>query len=151
MLQLMSLLLAIPQDVDTERLKELAKMMAQRPPILVTWSGMIPIERINDVPAGYVADGAAWKKVWASWRGNEPVPEVKFNDTIVIVAVSRDPNSIRAGCSLDDQGDLKFMHATTLVAFGKPTTSRYQFALIPRKNIKTINGQPIQDTQAPRK
>lgn len=144
-------LLLTAQDPNQAKLEKELTQVVKQPLVMVTWSGSFKLDQRQTVPPlGYVADAIAWKAVWTAWRGAEPVPEVNFNNAIVQVAVSKDPNKVRAGAVLDAAGNLTFTNAQTLMAFEKDvTTGTYQFAVIPKEGIKTINGQPIKYSSTP--
>lgn len=113
-------------------------------PVLVAWQGQVKLERRKDAPqSGYIADQEAWQALWTSWRGVEPAPWINFDEAIILVAANRDPNRIGVTATLDDAGDLRVVHRSTLIAFINPTEFAYQFALIRREGIKTIGGKPI--------
>lgn len=144
------LLLLISQDPNQAKIEKELTQPVKQPLVMVTWSGTYKLEQKQAAPPlGYVADAIAWKGVWTAWRGTEPVPEVNFNNAIVVVAVSKDPNKIGAGVMLNANGDLSFAHRQTLMAFENPTTGTYQFAVIPKEGIKTINGQAIKYSVTP--
>ncbi len=145
------LLLVAAQDPNQAKLEKALQQSVKQPLVMVTWSGSFKLEQRQAVPPmGYVADAIAWKAVWTAWRGTEPVPDVNFNNAIVLVAVSKDPNKVRAGAMLDAAGNLTFANAQTLMAFEKDvTTGTYQFAIIPKEGIKTINGQAIKYSSTP--
>jgi hypothetical protein len=114
-------------------------------PVLVSWNGSIKLEQRKKGPAaGYIADQTAWKDLWSDWRPTEEVPNINFSEVIVVVAVNRDPNKISAHALLDPQGDLTVSHLSTLIGYTKFDSCTYQFVLIRRDGIKTVNGKPIQ-------
>jgi hypothetical protein len=109
-----------------------------------TWSGEVAIELKKEAPAsGFLADKEAFAKLWKAYRGKEDLPEIDFSKELVLVAVNNDPNKISIVAKLDDKGDLKVVHASTLIGFINPKTCAYQFALIKREGIRTIGGKPI--------
>lgn len=144
------LLLLAAQDPNQAKIEQELQQAVKQPLVMVTWSGSFKLEQRQAAPLlGYVADAIAWKALWTAWRGTELVPEVNFNNAIVVVAVSKDPNRIGAGVMLNAKGDLTFAHRQTLMAFENATTGTYQFALIPKERIKTINGQVIKYSAIP--
>jgi len=109
-----------------------------------TWDGEVKIELKSDAPAdGCLVSQEKWNKLWKAYRGNEETPNVDFANELVLVAVNKDPNRISIQATLDANGDLSVTYRTTLMAVMNPTTCRYQFAVIKREGIKTINGKPI--------
>jgi hypothetical protein len=109
-----------------------------------TWEGEQDLKIREKAPKnGYVADKESWEKLWKDFRGEEKMPVVDFTKELVIIACNNDPNSIGIMVSLDEKGDLKVSHISTLVGFVNPTTFKYQFATVKRDGIKTIGGKAI--------
>ncbi|MBY0458843.1 MAG: hypothetical protein K2V38_16010 [Gemmataceae bacterium] len=109
-----------------------------------TWDGMAPLEARKEAPKdGFVADKEALEKLWKAFRPNEKVPDVDFTRSLLVVAVNEDPNIIKAFATLDAKGDLTVGHSTTEIAFTNPVTCNYQFALVPRDGVKSVNGKAI--------
>ena len=109
-----------------------------------TWDGEVKIALRDRAPGdGYVADKAAWEKLWKSYQPDAKVPEIDFAKELVLVAVNRDPNQISISATLDAGGNLTVRHASTKIGFPNPETCKYQFAAIKREGIKTINGKPL--------
>lgn len=111
--------------------------------ILQTWQGEVALELRKLAPeAGYVDDAKSWEKLWKAYRVDE-VPAVDFKEHLILVGVNSDPNRIGTMPKLSDKGDLKVEYVTTLIGFEGHTTCAYQFAMISRKGIKSLNAQPI--------
>ncbi len=114
--------------------------------LLRTWNGEVKLELRKEAPEdGYVVSQEKWEKLWKAFRGNEEVPKVDFKSELVLVAVGKDPNRISIRAENDGKGDLSVQAISTLMGFMNPTTCRYQFAVIRRTGIKTIDGKPIRE------
>jgi len=112
--------------------------------LLRTWDGEVKIELTKEAPEdGYIAGKERLESLWKAFRGNEELPKVDFAKELVLIAVNKDPNRISIRAELDDNGDLKVKAISTMMGYFNPTTCRYQFAVISRSGIKTINGKPI--------
>lgn len=109
-----------------------------------TWEGEALLGLQAAVPAKrYVADPVSWARVWAAFRGREAVPAVDFNGRLVLVAFNDDENRVSVWPELDHRGNLRNRTMTTLMLIEKPKSGRYQFAVIQRAGINTIDGEPI--------
>ncbi|QDU29081.1 hypothetical protein ETAA8_41880 [Anatilimnocola aggregata] len=117
---------------------------ADNPPeikIVESWSGEVKLELRKQAPdAGFIAEAKSWEKLWKTYRGDEKVPLVDFKEHIILVGVNSDPNQIGAVAKLGEKGDLRVMYAGTLIGFIDPKTCAYQFAMISRHGIKSVNG-----------
>jgi uncharacterized protein (TIGR03067 family) len=109
-----------------------------------TWHGEVALDVSKGAPRhDFVTDKEAWAKLWQAYRPKEQVPEVDFNTELVLVAVNNDPNGITIDATLGKEGNLEVDRISTLIQFNNPTTCRYEFALIKRAGVKTIDGVPI--------
>jgi len=59
--------------------------------IIQNWSGEFPVAKLGvfpkgqaQLPAGYMGDAASFKKVWEVFSPGTPVPEIDFDNTIVV-------------------------------------------------------------------
>jgi uncharacterized lipoprotein YbaY len=62
------------------------------------WSGRFPTkelarlpEGMQDTPAGFIADEAAFARLWEAWKPSQKRPAVDFKTSLVLFAVDRDP------------------------------------------------------------
>ena len=117
-----------------------------------TWNGQIPIALGKEAPrTGFIADKVSWENLWKAYRSAEKVPAIDFDKELVLVAVNSDPNGIGIDAKLDDKGDLKLSYITTLILYTNPTTCAYQFAVVKRDGIKSVNGNGIVRAAEPAK
>src|SRR3712207_6664556 len=65
---------------------------------------------------GTITDAKTFEKLWLLWRGDEKPPTIDFGKEIVLVHTVDGPNALKAAYTVDAQGDLKVMAASTLVA-----------------------------------
>jgi hypothetical protein len=91
-----------------------------------------------------LTDGDSWKRLWTRFRPKEEVPKIDFHDELVLVALNGNSNSI--GVMLfppkrDD--DLSASCQYGLAPNWQPWLHGYQFAVVSRKGLKTINGKAI--------
>jgi hypothetical protein len=113
--------------------------------ILESWQGQVKLELRKQAPdSGFIADAKSWEKHWKAFRGDEKLPTVDFTEHLIVVSIGRDPNRITAmWTDIDDKGNAKVVFVRQAVLFFEPKTCAYQFAMISRKGIKSINGKPI--------
>ncbi|HEY5603768.1 MAG TPA: hypothetical protein VIM41_11725 [Gammaproteobacteria bacterium] len=76
---------------DGKIIKEDKKEVVEDLKIIQSWSGDFPVAKLNvlpkgqeRLPAGYIGDAATFKRVWEVFSPGTPVPEVNFEDHIVV-------------------------------------------------------------------
>jgi hypothetical protein len=70
-----------------------------------SWKGERGTEELKALPGGGCIDQpAAWKKLWRAWRGKEELPEIDFEQELVVVAARKGIRSIYP--LLTKEGDL---------------------------------------------
>ena len=115
-----------------------------------SWKGEVPLARRASAPAaGFVADKAAWARLWKAFRGDEAAPDVDFAKELVLVAVNKDPNPIALRAYLDGRGNLTVERPTGRALYPDPKASKYQFAVVKRTGVKKVQGQgvpPVEET-----
>ncbi|QDU76080.1 hypothetical protein Pan97_31250 [Bremerella volcania] len=92
--------------------------------------------------SGFITDAKTFAKLWKAWRADEAVPEIDFSKDLVLVGLADGPNLVMFQPKLQDDGDLKYVVASTRMAgpgFG------YRLVKISRKGVKTVNGQSIEE------
>jgi hypothetical protein len=113
-------------------------------PLEKTWDGEISLKVLRQAHRdSYITGKKAWEKLWRAFRGKEKVPEIDFEKSLVLLAVSSGPQRVSIQPTLDKKGDLTARILSTSVGYTGPKTAGYQFALIRRDRIKTIHGKPI--------
>jgi len=89
--------------------------------------------------AGFIADKAAWAKLWKAWR-KDAVPTVDFAKELVVVQTVGGPNSVRIMARLEPSGNLRVLAAATKM--GGPGFG-YGMLTVVRKGVRTVNGKPV--------
>lgn len=92
--------------------------------------------------SGFITDAKTFAKLWKSWRPGEALPEVDFSKDMVIIGTASGPNLVMFQPKLQEDGDLKYVVASTRMAgpgFG------YRLVKMSREGIKTVNGKPIDE------
>src|SRR5262245_3727436 len=109
------------------------------------WDGEIRLAlRRQAPPKGFIANEKAWAKLWMAYRGNDELPKIDFDEQMILVVVTNDPNDIGPGrLILNRSGDLSVSIVSTLMGFANPETCKYIFMLISREGVKSINGAPV--------
>ena len=94
--------------------------------------------------SGIINELAAWKKLWAAWRPNQPIKDIDFRNQIVLVETVAGPNLVFSSLlKLDEQGDLKYEIASSRIAgpgFG------YLIMVVPKTGINSVNGMTMDGT-----
>jgi hypothetical protein len=92
-------------------------------------------------PSGFIADPAAWAKLWKAWHGGAEPPAVDFTKELVLVATGPGPNFIHAGKpTLNDRGDLHFTWGITERA-GPGFT--FLLLKVSRAGVRSVNGKAV--------
>lgn len=112
-----------------------------------TFSGAIADNNLKhkqkEAPSrGYFAGPQEFAKVWASWKGKAEPPKIDFDQDLVLVAtVDCAANRLGLSATLDPQtGDLRTAAIATEIA---GPGFAWQMIVVPRANVKTVNGQPL--------
>ena len=108
-----------------------------------TWSGIHQDSHLmHEGPRmEFVSDDESWKILWKLWTRESDVPDVDFEQQLVIVGAMPGPNRVDLLPLQVVGGDLRFMPMGTLKGgrgFG------YTFHVVDRAGIKSVNGVPIQ-------
>ncbi|WDI41305.1 hypothetical protein [Bremerella sp. P1] len=104
--------------------------------------GKIPDDSLQKLApkSGVVTDAKTFAKLWNAWRPGEAVPEIDFSKDLVIIGMADGPNLVMFEPKLKDDGDLKYLVASTRMAgpgFG------YRMVKMSREGVKTVNGKSI--------
>jgi hypothetical protein len=119
---------------------------SRKVPILVSWSGECAIALREKAPRfEFIKSAEKLKGLWSAWRPKEAVPQVNFDQAILLVAANGDPNSMSIEGLLNADGDVRFGIIQTAVGYTGATTFRYHIALISRDGVKSIHGQRLGD------
>ena len=110
------------------------------------WPGKFPDDK--DLPlmklapaGGFIADKAAFEKLWKAWRPKEETPKIDFEKELVLVGTTQCAgNRIGAALRLDAKGDLKAAFFATQIA---GPGFAYTIVVINREGVKTVDGKPI--------
>jgi hypothetical protein len=90
---------------------------------------------------GYLTDEKAWAKLWRAWHGDQKVPRIDFDKQFILVAtVECGANRLHGKFTINEDGDLKAVWASTLVA---GPGFAYQMCLMDRAGVKSVNGRAL--------
>lgn len=92
--------------------------------------------------SSFITDAGTFAKLWKAWRPGEAVPEVDFRKELVIIGTASGPNLVMFQPKLQDDGDLKYVVASTRMAgpgFG------YRLVKLNREGIRTVNGKSVDE------
>ena len=88
-----------------------------------------------------IRDAEAWKNVWNNWRPDEQIPNVDFENNMIVVATTQGRNEVRLHrLNLAPGGNLQFAAASSRMrgpGFG------YLMIEVPAIEIKMLNGRPV--------
>ncbi|MCO6044335.1 hypothetical protein NG895_10495 [Aeoliella sp. ICT_H6.2] len=106
------------------------------------WYGKLPDRTLMDLApeSDFVGDNEAWKELWNKWNPDEPVPEVDFKKSLVVVATVTGPNRMFGGERVDANGNLTFVAGSTRMA---GPGFAYLMRRVSREGVKTVNGHPV--------
>lgn len=94
---------------------------------------------------GFIADQAAWDKLWTLWRiDDKPAPPVDFTKELVLVGTVPGPNHVMMRPSLE-MGDVKFIVGGTKI--GGPGFG-YRILKINREGVTSVNGNALDNKNA---
>jgi hypothetical protein len=88
----------------------------------------------------YIVSEKELTRVWKAWKVKDEMPKVDFDKQLVLVVTSRS-SGLGLTPRLEENGDLKVIAFAT--ADLRPDYA-FQFGLIPREGIKTIEGKAIE-------
>ncbi len=113
------------------------------------WHGIINHDDLLSVlgERQFITNSADWQHVWTSWRPDEPVPAVVFDNELVVVLVAHGPNipGLNGPLLHIHEGDVRVVAMSTLI--GGPGFG-YRLLRLPRTGILSINGVPVDELQA---
>ncbi len=102
------------------------------------WTGQMPLA-VQPLLQSSVASAGDWSRVWATCQGEGAAPAVDFDRHLVLLAVRRS-SSVRIGDVRLDKGALT---SNVSVAPDSPGRMTCAMALVDRKGVRTVNGQPL--------
>ncbi|HAY82087.1 MAG TPA: hypothetical protein DCY79_19960 [Planctomycetaceae bacterium] len=88
---------------------------------------------------GFISNPNDWKALWQSWRPQQAVPKIDFDQELVLVGIVQGPNTVFLFPLIKD-GKLSFATGGTKV--GGPGFG-YKLVKIPRAGIQSIQGHPL--------
>lgn len=91
--------------------------------------------------SGVISDAGTFAKLWNAWRPKQAVPEIDFTKDLVLVGVAHGPNLVMFHPKLQEDGDLKYVVASTKM--GGPGFG-YRMVKLSREGIKTVNGKSVE-------
>jgi hypothetical protein len=118
-----------------------------------SWTGFIediPCAKSGAPPTGYITSSEDWQKLWKAWRPQEETPPVDFDKEIAFVAAFPNPDTdISFLVSLTPAGDLSGGFGAHPIGYDHNWPGfAYSIVVMPRKGIKTYNGQPFEKSGA---
>jgi hypothetical protein len=110
------------------------------------WTGTVTDESLRRLAptVGFIDEAATWKTVWTAWRPTDDVPQVNFDDVLIIVGTVSGPNRVIMNPQANEQGEVNFVVGGTRIAgpgFG------FKFVKLLRQGVKSVNGNPVEHTQ----
>lgn len=111
---------------------------------LESWSGKVKNEKLRAlVPTnGLVRSPEQFLNLWNGWRPEKDIPDVRFDNELIVVATADGPNIVRLSLSITPAGDLRTSAIATEI--GGPGFG-YAMARISAEGIKTINGKKLDE------
>jgi hypothetical protein len=114
--------------------------------VLERWQGTSRDDNLRDQGPGrpFIVDHETWRRVWTAWRPRKDVPEINFDDDLVLVATVDGPNRLFGPVFLSRRGNVRLRLASTKV--GGPGFG-YLLLRVARKGIVTVNGTAIREEE----
>jgi hypothetical protein len=112
------------------------------------YSGVIrqdPLKQLAPA-AGVVVNPQKLAELWQAWSVDAKLPQVDFQTHMVLVDTVPGPNRSFSGPLKLENGDLTYSVASTRM--GGPGFG-YLMMIVPRKDIKTVNGKPVPAAEPP--
>ncbi len=114
--------------------------------ILAEWKVQSRRTEDNDLwrampSSGFIAGSMAWAELWTAWNGEKELPEIDFEQELILVAGGPGPNFIKIfTLELDEAGDLKFVWSITQRGGDGFVATLWK---IKREGIKSVNGKEL--------
>jgi len=115
--------------------------------IIQNWSGQFPVDKLGvfpegqaQLPAGYMGDAASFAKVWAVFSPGTPVPEVDFDNNIVVFGKNTQyfNRTTIFKVTLTNEGVAEVLAMATMSTTPIDDVVAMSLAIIPRAGIKYI-------------
>lgn len=114
--------------------------------ILDRWQGTSRNDDLRDEAPGrpFIVEQETWQRVWTAWRPRQEVPEIDFEQDLVLVATVRGPNRLFGPVFLGPNGNVRMRLASTKV--GGPGFG-YLLMRVAREGIVSVNGKSIEEEE----
>lgn len=116
---------------------------------LTAWSGKVREDRLRTtIPKRpFIADKATWSQIWSHWQPGVALPQVDFEQELVLVGTVPGPNRVMMQPSLEGDGNVRFIVAGTRM--GGPGFG-YRLIKVRRDKVRSVNGisiiEPVVDS-----
>lgn len=143
----LTLVACVSTTPDGKIIKETEKEVIDDIEIIQNWSGDFPVARLDvlpdgqeRLPAGYIGDAATFKEVWSVFSPATPVPEVDFNDNMVVFGRNTQyyNRTTIFKVTLTNEGVAEILAMATMTSIPIQDRVAMSLAVIPRKGIKSI-------------
>ena len=132
---------------DGKIIKESEKEVIDDIKIIQNWSGDFPVSKLDvlpkgqeRLPAGYIGDSDTFKVVWEIFSPATPVPEVNFDENIVVFGRNTQyyNRTTIFKVTLTNEGVAEVLAMATMSANPIQDKVAMSMAIIPRNGIKYI-------------
>ena len=143
----LTLVACVSTTPDGKIIKETEKEVIDDIEIIQNWSGDFPVARLDvlpdgqeRLPAGYIGDAATFKEVWSVFSPATPVPEVDFNDNMVVFGRNTQyyNRTTIFKVTLTNEGVAEILAMATMTSIPIQDRVAMSLAVIPRNGIKSI-------------
>ncbi|WP_455365327.1 hypothetical protein [Kaarinaea lacus] len=143
----LTLVACVSTTPDGKIIKESEKEVVDDVEIIQNWSGDFPVAKLDvlpdgqeRLPAGYISDAATFKEVWSVFSPATPVPEVDFNDNLVVFGRNTQyyNRTTIFKVTLTNEGVAEILAMATMTSTPIQDKVAMSLAIIPRKGIKSI-------------
>ena len=103
-----------------------------------SWSGYAKVEE-SDPPREWITDDETWESTWTRLRGDEDLPEVNFDRSLVLVLTRQGEETSSVGPKVN-RGEVVFEGPSQ---YDTEKQVYYELLKVPRFGIKSVNGENI--------
>ena len=109
---------------------------------IVQWQGVIDLKLRSLLPkSGFVDNTKDFQKLWKAWCPSFAMPDVNFDEVIILVNANKDTNRFGPQIKRDVHGNISSREfITTLLLESNPINCRFVLTAIPRQGVSMING-----------
>ena len=147
LLVMLSIVACVSTTPDGTIIKKDDKDKIEDIKIIQNWSGDFPVAKLNmlpkgqeRLPAGFINDMATFKNIWEIFSPGTPVPEVNFDDNLVVFGRNTQfyNRTTIFKVTLNEEGIASILAMATMTSTPIQDKVAMSMAVVPRAGIKSI-------------